>query len=64
MTRTPRQRQGEDLVQVAILVPPDVKVALLTLAQEAQRSLSQVGRMALEAYVEQAWLSRDAATEG
>lgn len=49
--RTPRQPQGEDLVPLTVLLPRWVKDAVGTLAAREKRSLSQVGRQAVEEYV-------------
>ena len=51
MTRTPRQTPGEGLVALTLMVPPATKAALAAVAAEEQRSLSQVGRMAIEGYL-------------
>jgi predicted transcriptional regulator len=59
--RTPRQQQGEDLVPLTLMVTRATKDALWKLAMAEQRSLSQTGRMAIEAYVEERHQARDAA---
>lgn len=59
-TRTPRQRVGEDLVPVTILIVRATRIALLALATAEQRSVSQVGRQAIEAYVQARARGRDA----
>lgn len=51
--RTPRQRPGDELVALSVMVTPATKTVLAWLAEQDRRSLSQVGRMAIEAYVEQ-----------
>ena len=50
--RTPRQAPGEELVACSIMVPPDLKRALVLLADKQRRSISQVGRRAIEVYVQ------------
>jgi hypothetical protein len=49
--RAPRQRPGEPLRSFTLLLPPALYEALTTLAATEQRSRSQVGRLAIEAYV-------------
>jgi hypothetical protein len=49
--RTPRQTPGEDLVQITVLLTRETRDALWQLSTADRRSLSQVGRMAIEAYV-------------
>jgi len=51
--RTPRQAPGEELVACSIMVTPATKDALTWIAIAEQRSISQIGRRALEAYVQQ-----------
>ena len=61
--RTPRQQQGDDLVALTVMVTQATKDAIGRLARCDRRSLSQVGRMALEAYVEDRTRARDVTVE-
>lgn len=51
--RQPRQTPGEALVAVTLMVPMSVKESFVSLAAADQRSVSQLGRMALQAYLDQ-----------
>jgi hypothetical protein len=51
VTRTPRQQQGEDLVKLTILLPRPVLTAVAQRALDERRSMSAIGRRAVEAFL-------------